>query len=395
MRDAGGVGDIRLGRVVNVEHGVSAAFLDVGTGDNAFLHISDWPDAQRGDGIDDHLSLGTRAIVQLTRTSAGESAPFFLAGDESIAFRRGGTWLVRDLSTGLEYQVADVRGGKDPDAEEGKDDASYLEEQNLRLSEYLALQKRQREEGETAADARREADPTASPMPFYLGADMSPRTMVLSPDGKWMAVTYGGTTGHAKSDNMAVWVTESSYVEPRTVRSLVGTGTPATTKLALLDLEGHSLIEVDLEALPGITEHPLDAIRAASKSKNDGGDEGPADAEENKDEDPKPRTINVSGITWNEGSTRLVFQVRSTDNKERWIGTVAVADAQRHTGNGDGDDALEAATVERRTDEAWIGRISSAMGWLDEDNLWYLSETTGYSQLYFHDTAASTTTRAP
>lgn len=368
-------------------------FVDVSGGDlNEDRSVKVY--SRNGDLFMKHLT-GNRAgeIVQLTRTPAGESAPFFLAGDERIAFRRGGTWLVRDLSTGLEYQVADVRGGKDPDADEEKDDASYLEEQNLRLSEYLALQKRQREEGETAADARSEADPTASPMPFYLGAGVTPRTMVLSPDSKWMAVTYGGTSGRAKSDNMAVWVTESSYVEPRTVRSLVGTSTPATTKLALLDLAGHSLIEVDLEALPGITEHPVDAIRAASKSKNDGGDEDPSDAEEKKDEDPKPRTINVSSITWNEGSTMLVFQVRSTDNKERWIGTVAVADAQRHTGNGNGDDALKATVVERRTDEAWIGRISSGMGWLDEDNLWYLSETTGYSQLYFHDTAGSTTTR--
>jgi ribonuclease E len=84
VREARGVGDIRLGVVVNVERGVSAAFLDVGTGDNGFLHLSDWPAARRGDSIDDHLALGTRAIVQVTRARIGEKAPA-LTGNVTLA----------------------------------------------------------------------------------------------------------------------------------------------------------------------------------------------------------------------------------------------------------------------------------------------------------------------
>jgi ribonuclease E len=86
VREAGGVGDIRLGRVVNVERGISAAFFDVGTEENGFLHLSDWPAAHRGDSIDDHLPLGTRAIVQTTRVRVGEKAPA-LTGNVSLAGR--------------------------------------------------------------------------------------------------------------------------------------------------------------------------------------------------------------------------------------------------------------------------------------------------------------------
>jgi len=84
VRDARGVGDIHLGVVVNVERGVSAAFLDIGTGDNGFLHLSDWPDARRGDSVGDHLPRGTRAIVQITRSRIGEKAPA-LTGNVTLA----------------------------------------------------------------------------------------------------------------------------------------------------------------------------------------------------------------------------------------------------------------------------------------------------------------------
>ena len=37
----GKVGNIYKGRIVNVESGIQAAFIDFGTGKNGFLHVSD------------------------------------------------------------------------------------------------------------------------------------------------------------------------------------------------------------------------------------------------------------------------------------------------------------------------------------------------------------------
>jgi ribonuclease E len=86
VRSSNGVGDVHLGRVVNVERGVSAAFLDVGTGENGFLHLSDWPPARRGDTIESHLPLGTEAIVQVTRARVGAKAAA-LTGSVSLPGR--------------------------------------------------------------------------------------------------------------------------------------------------------------------------------------------------------------------------------------------------------------------------------------------------------------------
>lgn len=86
FRDEGGVGEIRLGRVVNVERGVSAAFLDIGTGSNGFLHVSDWPGSIRGDPIEKHLPMGTTAIVQIKRAAIGAKA-VALSGQVSLPGR--------------------------------------------------------------------------------------------------------------------------------------------------------------------------------------------------------------------------------------------------------------------------------------------------------------------
>jgi Ribonuclease G/E len=86
FRDSGGVGEIRLGRVVNVERGVSAAFLDIGIGANGFLHVSDWPESRRGDPIAKHLPMGTVAVVQIKRAAVGAKA-VALTGQISIPGR--------------------------------------------------------------------------------------------------------------------------------------------------------------------------------------------------------------------------------------------------------------------------------------------------------------------
>ncbi len=67
----------------------------------------------------DHNSGETQ---QLTQTSAVESGPVFLANEERIQFRRAGTMLVRDLTTGLEAEPVRVLAEDAPKKEEPKAD---------------------------------------------------------------------------------------------------------------------------------------------------------------------------------------------------------------------------------------------------------------------------------
>lgn len=78
------VGNIYKGRVMNLERGIGAAFVDLGVGRNGFLHVSACPGAPAR--IEDRFAVGDDAIVQVTRESIGSKGPM-LSGDLSLPGR--------------------------------------------------------------------------------------------------------------------------------------------------------------------------------------------------------------------------------------------------------------------------------------------------------------------
>lgn len=74
------LGSIFKGRVVNVEQGIGAAFVDIGCGRNAFLHVSDCPGIAGGQArIEDHAPMGGEVLVQVTREGFGSKGPVLTA----------------------------------------------------------------------------------------------------------------------------------------------------------------------------------------------------------------------------------------------------------------------------------------------------------------------------
>jgi len=174
VRSRPGVGDIRLGKVVNVERGVSAAFLDVGTGDNGFLHLSDWPAARRGDSVDDHLPLGRRAIVQVTRARVGDKAPA-LTGNVTLPGRllvlvprrdTGGVSRRLDVADRKRLRALEDRAGCGVILRTASDDATDAELE-AELDELLAEWR------------RIEAQSEKRPNPGLVRAGDDPRTRAL------------------------------------------------------------------------------------------------------------------------------------------------------------------------------------------------------------------------
>ncbi len=142
---------------------------------------------------------GRRFARQLTRTSDAESAPLVLATGESVAFRRGDAFHAIDLESGLDTTLAELRAAKDPDAP--PDTAEFLAGQQLRLFEALAARQADKEELLADDRARRAADPTRSPPPFYLGEKRRILRADLSPSGDAPA---GGARGAAPGERRAI-----------------------------------------------------------------------------------------------------------------------------------------------------------------------------------------------
>lgn len=335
---------------------------------------------------------GRRLPRQLTRTADSESAPLVLAAGRSVAFRRGDAFHAIDLESGLDSTLAELRTTKDPDAP--PDAGGFLTDQQQRLFEVLAARKARREELLAADRARRAADPTRSPPPFYLGEKREILRADLSPSGSHLLVALGkerpetpaepASAAGGKMDSMPVFVTESGYVDVRKIRPKVGTGSPESPTLLLLDLVRQTQVALDLSVLPGIADDPLAQLRQAAKAAQ--AEESPtgpvATAAPLVAPATGPRPVRLADVSWSEDGSRVALQFFSEDNKDRWLAIVVPAAAPAPPAAT----AAPAATltpVHHETDPAWLGWRFTDFGWMkDGRELWFLSETSGFSHLY-------------
>ena len=216
---------------------------------------------------------------------------------------------------------------------------------------------------------------TRAPQPFYLGDKSQLIDTELSPNGRWMlVVTQPAHHDDGKAPNVIHYVTQSGYTEDQPSRTYVGRNDPAPQSLTLLDLQTHKQYPLSTDNLPGIKDDPLKAIREktiAALQKAGKDDEAKA----LKAPDVRPVTLysmdsETASVAWNDDGSNVALELLSIDNKDRWIVSV---DFDRH--------AL--VSQHRLHDDAWINWVYNDFGWLkDNRTLWFLSEQTGYSQLY-------------
>jgi len=346
-----------------------------------------------------------RSIRQLTRTREVESAPMVLTTGGRIAFRRGDDFHAIDLATGLDSTLAELRLGKDPEAE--PEHKSFLEAQQVRLFTVLAEREGRSEELKAEERRRRAIDATRAPAPFYLGENRALLRAELAPSGTHLLVVLGPVRSGAassaededggKPDSMPVFVTTSGYVETKAIRAKVGTGTPETPTLMLLDLLRHTQVTLDLGTLPGLTDDPLAELRQAAAAAKaaavpSGSAPGaPGTAPSATPPKAQPRPLRFGDALWNEDGSRLALQLFSADNKDRWLAIVDPAGATA-------PDAPPLALLAHESDPAWLGWRFTDLGWMkDGRTVWYLSESSGFAHLYLQTpgSAPRALTRGP
>ncbi len=305
--------------------------------------------------------LRNGALTQVTRSNEDDALPQW-SSDGGLVWRVENTWYRWDPRNGV-HQAAVVKAEKDPAA---KPVADALRDNQQRLLDTLRTDKARREAEKAQDDAWRIADPTRAPAPVYLGDDVAIADSALSPDGRWLLVVTTAKAGNAGATaKLPRYVTESGYVEVDEARTLVGRNAPLPHTLWLVDVTAAKAKKLAFDALPGIGKDPLAAMRKAAgkdalkgnrdaRIETDGDGSGPA-------------------IHWSDDSRNVAMLVRAVDNKDRWIATVDTAKA----------------TLQSRHhlhDDAWINWNFNDFGWLsDNSTLWYLSEESGYSQLYVDD----------
>lgn len=305
-----------------------------------------------------HLSGGAaNTLTQITQDSHGVQQAAFGPSGDTIVFRRGGhQWWRHDLNTGLSQQLTNLRFEADPDA----DSDDLLTQMQLRLFSSLA-EDQQRERLQRAEQRQAAAaDTSRGPAPWYLGEAWTPINSALSPDGRFLMVSVRASNHQAgRRDPMPHYVTVDGYISTEDVRTRVGRNPPPAQQLWLLDLDRRQQSVLDLDDLSTIKTDPLAELRAAN-----GLDPLPND---------RARPVSFIGMAWHPNADRVAVQVRSNDNKDRWL---AVLDPHQ----------FEARLIEvdHLHDPAWINWRYNEFGWLPGAGyrLWFLSETSGYS--HFH-----------
>ena len=309
---------------------------------------------RNGDLFERDLKSGV--LTQITRGSNGLAAPQYSADGRSVQFRVNHEWLSWNRADRLVSPVAVPRATKDP-AAVPDDDA--LREMQLRLISTLQRQKDDRDAARDRGEEERRADASRGPSPIYLGDKVVIDGSALSPDGKWLlVVTAPKDAEKGRIGKLPRYVTESGYEEFDDQRPRVGRNMPAQHTVKLVDLATRKVRDLSYDTLPGISEDPLAALRAAQKLPALKGNRSVRVGEDGET------------LQWNASGTQAAVQLRSVDNKDRWIATVDLA-------------AAKLRPVHRVTDQAWVNSSNNDFGWLpDNATLWYLSEETGYSHLY-------------
>ncbi|MFK8101284.1 MAG: prolyl oligopeptidase family serine peptidase [Saprospiraceae bacterium] len=304
------------------------------------------------------LDLVKSKTTQITNTSARESSPIFSGDENLIVYLKNNNFYAWNIKQGTTTQLSDFNAGKKKKEDKNEAYEQWLEDDQLSNFDILQERKAKREARERKSDLR-QAD---RPKTIYYGSKRI-GNLRISPDLNY--ITYRLTkNAKAKNTDVPNYVTESGYTEKLRAREKVGSPQD-TYEMGIYDLKKDTSYLVDPSQIKGIYEKPK-FLKAYYNGKK------PYETKFKK-----PRQTIIHGPVFSEDGKALV-DIRTMDNKDRWIMLLDLATGKLQN-------------LDRQHDDAWIGGpgisswnfVQGNMGWLaDNQTVWYQSETTGYSHLY-------------
>ena len=315
--------------------------------------------------------LSSDQITQLTKSSANESSPQFLTTNSNttdskttaVAYRIGNTFYRHDLASNLVTEIASLKASNEPKGVSKP--KSYLAKEQHQLIDYVALQQRNKELRYERNQALKSENTTIANHHFYFGDDVKIVHASLSPAGDKIVVSVTKDTPlRAKTDIMPNYVTSSGDIDPVKVRRRVADNRKYSEKLYLVDLNDGSKTELSFESLPGFDQDVLAEVRKENYARKG----------ERYQSEKQARNIHVmqawTPIQWHNDGKQVALLLEAWDNKDRWLATVDFTDNKL-------------VSQHRLHDEAWINYTFNEFGWFNSsERLYYLSEESGYSQLY-------------
>ncbi len=289
------------------------------------------------------LDTNSGRVRKITNSPEVETEPRFASEGTAVTFRRGDNLFLLQLEGAVQLrQLTDLRSGKDEEAEEEKKEQKgqrkFLKDQQEEL--FFTLERKAEKKNE-----EKERKLTRLPQPFYFG-DRKVEALSLSPDGKYVQVTFSEAPKEQAVVIVPDFVTLTGYTEELKSRVKVGDKRKRLS-MRVFGLERNVAFDV-LRVPPKKSEFP-------SEDKGRDNDQAP-------DED-------VADAVWSKQGHRLIATARAADNKNQWLLAVDV-------------ESQETRVLHRQTDPAWVLNQSDAGFLADDRQVWFRSEQTGFLHLY-------------
>jgi dipeptidyl aminopeptidase/acylaminoacyl peptidase len=328
---------------------------------------------------------------RITHTIDMETAPVFSFHDTRIVWSRNSNLFSWDPATGQTDQLTNFQHTPAPPKEEKKEPANaqekWLQQDQLRQFDVLRSRKAKKD----LADSIDKLHPNEEPKAIYI-EDKMLNNVRISPDGRFITWRLIRRPAGAKTTIVPSYVTETGFTQDIPGRTKVG-APQGSYSFFIFDREKDTVIQLPTENIPGIRDLPdyvkdyarnkTDTSAAIGESSNrDAGNAKGASSESSKggasgkSKQPALRGVIVNGPSWSPGGDHAVVDIRSQDNKDRWLMLLDAATGQLKL-------------LDRQRDEAWIGGPGIgyapegfAEGWIDDNTFWFQSEASGYSHLY-------------
>ena len=281
--------------------------------------------------------------------------PKFLANEEIISFVIDKNAFLYHLDSGRLEKLTNIKGGSEKDKEEENLSAQdqWLKQENLELLQVVKSRKKDKEKAEEYREMTKEPEAFT----FYAG-DKRVSNLEVSPDARFVTFNLISSSD-SKDTNVPNYTDASGYTVDLPARSKVG-GEQNKIELAIYNVEKDSVYMVNTSNLPGIKDLP-DYVKDYP----------------DKEWKNEVREVVPSGPYFSENGKNAVVNLRSRDNKDRWI---TLLDLETGT----------LKSLDRQRDEAWIAGpgigwtySGGTLGWLpDNETIYFQSEETGYSHLY-------------
>jgi len=304
-------------------------------------------------------SKNTKQTRKVYHSTSGISSLKRSNNPDVIYFQQEGNLFQLNVGKTALIQLTNFKLGKEK-SKKDEEESNFLTDQQKELFQFVNDQNDKKEWN----NARAKADVEFFPKEYYYDKS-SIEQIQASPNGSFVTFRQSNYVSQTNT-KVEHFISADGYTKNKDARSKVSLSNNRLHKFGIYNTKKDSIYFVSFSNLSSITDKPKYY----------------QDYEKLKKLENVVREVVMQSPVYNKDGSIAVMEMRSVDNKDRWI---VKLDLEKGT----------ITELEHQHDEAWIngpgipgssfGR--GVLGFLsDNETIYFQSEATGYSHLYFINT---------